>query len=851
MSTRIIVDLDRAGKLESEIERKLNSGQSIGSVMNEALDVTKNEIFQTEELGGSATVNVDVINNSATNFAGESKPNSDFIQKKTVKTGADQDIELDPIDYENSYFKNRDYKPDNVNLQPNVLHKYRSFNTVWSMFVLNHKEMEDPDNTYMTSEPQTVVIRGAGGIQNYQSERRPKTRLERQGGKVEYYIEDVNIKSVIGSSGPTRMPPVHNFNFTVKEPYSMGQFLELIQIAAMQAGYPSYIGAPFCLMCEFIGHTDDDRIERAGKRFFPILLSQSNMTVDQGGTVYECPAISTSMGTNADSVQTIKQDITIIGGTVEEALQSGSQSLTRVINSALLARESKEEGTFSDEYIILFPKAKDLASKKFRGDISGEAEGQATYDPEKEYASRYGETTSVREVDYETWVKNVTGFAVKRSKTSDALKANTLKQENINEIGKGLLLSDKLGKGGVRPGNYFASYDAEKNVFEQGAITIPQDKRAFKFEKGTKVNQIIEEMVVSSEWGKGVTNRPTDDAGFRDWFTIQTKMYMVPIESTANKKGRQPRIYVFQVIPFKVHSSIWQSPTTTSKGTTKIRRELSKVYNYLYTGRNKDVLEFDIRYNTRFLTNVPLTKGKDTPDQQEGDGNSATNNQNAESTTLAQKDGKEETAEERVFPIKSVQDSDIPMITTGMRGTDASTKDIIAREFHQALINSNVDLVRCRLKIMGDPWFLSDSGMGNYQSEASAIMFNDKDGTMDYVRSFVYIQLNFRTPYDYSNRGLLEGGMVGEASAKVPQFSGLYRVTKVEHDFSEGQFTQTLEILRQINQTGEDRNDQPDSADNQGGLEQKDSTKDNNKPGDVNEGGSSTKPVFLSGGTIT
>ena len=44
------------------------------------------------------------------------------------------------------------------------------------------------------------------------------------------------------------------------------------------------------------------------------------------------------MGTNADSVQTIKQDITIIGGTVEEALQSGSQSLTRVINSALLDR---------------------------------------------------------------------------------------------------------------------------------------------------------------------------------------------------------------------------------------------------------------------------------------------------------------------------------------------------------------------------------------------------------------------------------------------------------------------------------------------------------------------------------
>lgn len=823
---RITVDLDRAGKLESEIEKKLQSGQSIGSVMDESLAVVKNEIFQAEELGGSATIDVDTLGDGTTSsYTGAtSTPN-----KVVAKQGTDE-VVLDDIDYNNTFSRTRDHKVDSIHEIENVLEKYRSFNTIWSMFCLTPEEMADPDNTYMTSEPQTVLIKGAGGIQNYQSERRPKTRLERQGGKVEYYIENVSIKSIIGSSGPTRMPPVHNFNFTVKEPYSMGQFLELLQIAAMQAGYESYIGSPFCLMCEFIGHTDKDKTERAGKRFFPILLSQSNMTVDAGGCVYEIPAISTSMGTNGDSVQTIKQDITIIGGTVEEALQSGSQSLTRVINSALLDRESKEETTFSDEYIILFPKSKDLSSRKFKGEQQGDTESSATYDPEKEYASRYGETTSVRQVDYETWVKNVTGFAVKRSKTSDALKANSLKQENINQIGQGKLLTDKLGKGGIRPGNYYASYDKEKNVFEQGAISIPQDKRAFKFEKGTKVNQIIEEMVVASEWAKGVTDRATDPEGFRDWFTIQSKMFFVPVKDTAVKKGRMPRIYVFQVIPFKVHSSIWQAPTDVAKGTKEIYRKVSKIYNYLYTGRNKNVLEFDIRYNTRFLTNVPLTKGKDTPQQQEKGGDGVTSNYNPNEQNIDQKEGKKE--EERVYPIKNVQDSDIQVITSGMRGTDASTKDIIAREFHQALINSNVDLVRCRLKIMGDPWFLSDSGMGNYQSESSPIIFNTKDRTMDYVRGFVYIVVNFRTPYDYSNRGLLEGGMVGNASLKVPQFSGLYRVTKVEHDFSEGQFTQVLEILRQTNQEGIDTKQKSDSAQDIGGTtKQEDESKKQGAPG--------------------
>ena len=170
-------------------------------------------------------------------------------------------------------------------------------------------------------------------------------------------------------------------------------------------------------------------------------------------------------------------------------------------------------------------------------------------------------------------------------------------------------------------------------------------------------------MVVASEWAKGVTDRATDPEGFRDWFTIQSKMFFVPVKDTAVKKGRMPRIYVFQVIPFKVHSSIWQAPTDVAKGTKEIYRKVSKIYNYLYTGRNKNVLEFDIRYNTRFLTNVPLTKGKDTPQQQEKGGDGVTSNYNPNEQNIDQKEGKKE--EERVYPIKNVQDRDIQVITSG------------------------------------------------------------------------------------------------------------------------------------------------------------------------------------------
>ena len=153
------------------------------------------------------------------------------------------------------------------------------------------------------------------------------------------------------------MPPVHQFRFEVTEPYSMGMFLEALQIAAQTNGYNSYIDAPMCLMCDFVGHTDDGKTKRVARRYFPIQMSGAVMTVDAGGTKYECEAIATSGAANRDSVQRIQTDITVIGGTVEQALQSGSQSLTRVMNSTLLERESTETQAFADEYIILFPAA--------------------------------------------------------------------------------------------------------------------------------------------------------------------------------------------------------------------------------------------------------------------------------------------------------------------------------------------------------------------------------------------------------------------------------------------------------------------------------------------------------------
>jgi hypothetical protein len=120
----------------------------------------------------------------------------------------------------------------------------------------------------------------------------------------------------------------------------------------------------------------------------------------------------------------------------------------------------------------------------------------------------------------------------------------------------------------------------------------------------------------------------------------------------------------------------------------------------------------------------------------------------------------------------------------------------IARQFQDALINSNVDLVSTTMKIWGDPYYLSDSGMGNYTAREGDSINMTADTTMDYQSGQVDIKVNFRTPVDIRENGMYDFG----DNVLVDTFSGLYMVNTLTSNFSGGQFTQELNMVRRPNQ---------------------------------------------------
>jgi hypothetical protein len=145
-----------------------------------------------------------------------------------------------------------------------------------------------------------------------------------------------------------------------------------------------------------------------------------------------------------------------------------------------------------------------------------------------------------------------------------------------------------------------------------------------------------------------------------------------------------------------------------------------------------------------------------------------------------------------VLPSSQHKDSVGSSTSKSGGGGIEDSASLAARQFHDA-VTAGVDMVNLNLSILGDPYYLGDSGMGNYTAVATDNRNINADGSMDYQRGPVHVLVNFRTPIDIDQ----SSGMYDFTStADVPQFSGLYQVTQATSTFNRGKFIQQLKLLR-------------------------------------------------------
>jgi hypothetical protein len=680
--------------------------------------------------------------------------------------------------------------------QPNELRQYSSFNYVFTLACLTPSEINNPDLTYRKNPPAVTILRSGGGAQG-----KALTAYEASDKQLEYFIDDVEIESIIVPTTATRVSNATGISFKVYEPYSMGLFLQSLQVAAKTAlgSSASYNRACFALILEFIGYDDNNNVVKADRvrRVYPFKIVTMDFEVTDGGSVYSVTAVPWNEQAQSSTVQTVTVDTQIVGSTVVEMLQKGPQSLTAVLNKRILEKQQANTVVSPDEYVIIFPK--DIATP-INPDLNSAptSEAGATKETDAEFYQRItGLPAESRVKALEDRASSVRNKFVNVETANNNISANIRKlvddDTTINSIGKSKFAESIRDGGEVPFGIEKFTYSEDTGIYEQGDIQASQNYRAFTFPQGTTIEKIIEEIIITSTYGQeSATTKIDDKTGNIPWFRIQTQTYIVPNEETLRRTGEHSKVFVYMVVPYNVHSSAFKGVNTASTGIKDRKILAAKEYNYIYTGQNEDILDFKIELNNAFYASIAAGGVDGSGDVKVAAKESAATS-NPERYTM--NEGQEGVASD-TGSRRGAEDYRTPTGNEGGGGND-NVAIGVARQFNEAIINSKADLLTMDLTILGDPYYMADTGVGNYNAPSNNSSSVTTDGTMAYQTGEVDVVVNFRTPIDYRENGTLE---FPQDSVPVKAFSGLYRVLIVRNSLSGGKFEQVLELVRRPNQ---------------------------------------------------
>ena len=301
--------------------------------------------------------------------------------------------------------------------------------------------------------------------------------------------------------------------------------------------------------------------------------------------------------------------------------------------------------------------------------------------------------------------------------------------------------------------------------------------------------------IVQENWSKGSTS-DGPESEMVDWFKIVTTVYTETGFDTVTKMHKKKILY--HVKPYKLHILDFVVPGLSAA--KLYGKSVKKDYQYIFTGQNFDIIDLTIDYKYSYFQSRLVNSGRSDSLNDQHD--------TSEKPKINDYYGKSKYPEP-LLPFRSypgISSSEDGITKDGAVGAEDRTN-----EFFDYLTNSTGDMVKVEMKIMGDPSYLGDDAYEPIKLEGDSIIqkakrvgsvagkvWNDKTSSFNLDEGEALITLHFRFPQDIDEKT----GNYKFKSQEEIQFSGLYKVARVESEFNDGQFTQMLTMMRLNNQAG-------------------------------------------------
>lgn len=624
---------------------------------------------------------------------------------------------------------------------------------------MNKFVVADPPGILPTDSNGIYVVAQSAGINNAFNRRlltkNRKLGLGEQG--LDYYIEDVTLDTQLPLSADKLATQNTKMTFKIIEPIGFS-FLQDLAIASTRinglsslaqaslGAAPISIQQSYIIGIRFYGYDVNGNVVNPGnnatlgddsstqtdpnsiaERFFPIQIDNITFTLNEKSTVYSCEASCKSEAVAFGEKINATKSITTIGGSTVDSALRGTKNSNGKFSGGLIPLLNTKSQSYVDQKVVKIP---------------------------TQYAIE--------------WVGG-----------------------DNNPIAKSLLVDDANVEKALTAMYPVATSDKANVSASIRARTYDPTSRILSFATGTSITEIIDNVIVKSDFISKALNqinngetetRSTPNANLKElqWYYINPVTEILGRDEATNdwayKITYQIGVYKIPYIRTQYKNANTQYPGPY------------KVYNYIYTGENSEVIDFEQKYDNLYNAYAKL---------------SAYASENVAVENLRRKIGS--------VPLTPSPSSN-SNATGGKKNAGSALNENV-----RAQLYSEGDQQQAKLKIMGDPdWIMSIVGVDqkiaplydttsgaagglNKLTNISRQLYGD-DYSINPYGGQVFMQIIFGIATDYQDDGLLDVGndimfydVSDVADNGIQGF--VYQTDRVFSSFSHGQFTQTFDLV--------------------------------------------------------
>jgi hypothetical protein len=683
----------------------------------------------------------------------------------------------------------------------NPLHAFNNYTYNLSLHLIGIEQFNlllDSANPAKDYVPRNVLVASAG---RYSSQFARNANF-----KEDFYFEDFKMKTYINTTHRNRNSNLIDMEFTLVEPNGFTFVDRMIEaFVQVEQGKPgNFLNVPYMLQIDFYGYDDSGNLLNNPlddyRKFIPIRIRKVDTKITNKGTEYKISASPYNHEAFREIYAALQINTTITGKTVKDIFGrlTVDQARTRsdVSNFFNQRRELEEKRESLSEYVNNESAAESnrLGLRSQREDIINQI------------------TTINTTLSTQFSRLGITGFCDAMNEWYQYLKTSGI-AETVNSVA--VIFDEEIGNANLLDGPLASPTSSSSASTDQARASAGQpvslnfNGGTINIPSGTDITKLIDWAVRNSDYigtqlkaeqerlKKIQQGENPNSITWLNWFKIVPK---IKIGQYDNKLKRYALDIIYYVKTYKLSGKHPSSPKGKVPG-------FVKQYDYIFTGKNKDILDLNIELNALYLVEMSSVQNKDlqiSPSPAIDNTPSTDDEFNPYSFYRRQT--------YRTIPVTG----DTPAVhavsqnnaTRAAPGANQPEK-YIAGDIQRSLTNSaKGDMVQIQLKILGDPHFIKQDDifadvlnplkqgnaqftngynpvLGQQQTNTGASLYMDGGE--------LYIFLNFQTPVDYDEQtGLADF----DTTYRFSKYSGVYKVITVDNVFAKGRFEQTLMLAK-------------------------------------------------------